>query len=56
MRVKKEKLKDYRELKILKKRVERIRQKRIKLNQNKGINQEIDEYYDGKKRCLLKQH
>lgn len=47
MRVKKEKLKDSKELEILKKRVERIRQKRTKLNQAKGITQETNEYYDG---------
>lgn len=47
MRVKKKNREENKELDLLKKRVERIRQKRTKLNQVKGISQEPDEYYDG---------
>jgi hypothetical protein len=49
MRVKKEKIKYNKEMKILKDRVTRIRDKRAKLNErSKGKNQDTnDNYYNG---------
>ena len=56
MRVKKEKIKYNKEMKILKDRVTRIREKRAKLNERSKSNKNQDtndDYYNGKRIFLV---